>query len=364
MLNSIQSIRALATLTVVVFHAIELVTTAWGLPLPLPTAGVGVLDVFFVLSGFLMIHIMRRDETPGGFLFKRFTRIVPLYWLMTTLAIVGTIGFHGLFPLANLSPLSILSSYFFVPHPNAGGDLEPILSVGWTINIEIWFFFSFALALTLPWGRRTAGVVLMLGVLWLAAHMLLAGSAVEVFHADKFLIDLMIGCLLAPAARLPEAAAFARRTPMLPIIIGAWVVMLALGPLSCGDQACETKTPMTYALSIPAGILVLAAALQDLYRTPTKRNPLVFYGDASYSVYLLHIFVVRGVSAAALTLLGPSPASAMLALALIFAVTFSLAPLLYFCVELKCNQMLRKASWPSFLRLRQTRVPLKPKQLI
>jgi peptidoglycan/LPS O-acetylase OafA/YrhL len=351
-LNSLQSIRALATFSVVAFHAVQFVRRNTGLSLPPFSLGVGALDVFFVLSGFIMVHITKDSETPGGFLFKRFTRIAPLYWVMTTLAIAVAFASPWFFPHTNLSVLSILSSYLFLPYLNGEGELMPILFVGWTISIEIVFFAAFSLALMLPKGRRTAAIVLILGAVWLVGRALSGWIPIAAFYSHKYTVDVIIGCLLAPAARSQLLAAFARRTPMLPIIVGALTMLCLLGPLTHGRPVLTG-----YALCPLAAALVLACALQDLHRTPAKRGLLAFYGDCSYSVYLLHPFTIPAAGLVAISLFGPGLAGSALALALGLAATLSLAPLVYFFVELRCSQLLREASWPSLLRLRGKSAP-------
>jgi exopolysaccharide production protein ExoZ len=344
-LNSIQSLRALATFTVVAYHALALLEfhAAYFMggkrpDIPQLSAGIGALDVFFVLSGFIMIYITKDSETPGGFLFKRFSRIAPLYWIMTTLTIAIALKARWIFPHANLSALSVLCSYLFIPYPDINGALRPVLYVGWTLNIEILFFAAFALALMLPLGRRTAGLVLTLGTVWLIGKALSGLTPVAHFYGEKYTVDLMIGCLLAPAARLPQVVAFAKRTPMRPFIVGAGVVLCMLGPLTFGHVVLTS-----YALCVPAGVLVMACALQDLHREPTKRSLLSFYGDCSYSIYLIHIIVLPLVASRVFRLFGASSMAPVTALTLELACVLALGPLVHLFVELKCSELLRRA---------------------
>ncbi len=106
-LYGIQYLRAFAALAVVVFHAAE----KSGEHFAIGAAGV---DVFFVISGFIMWVISeRRPMTPQGFLLDRIRRIAPSYWLVTAVMIVGAVA--GLFPNLQLTGAHVLASLFFVP---------------------------------------------------------------------------------------------------------------------------------------------------------------------------------------------------------------------------------------------------------
>ena len=95
-LNSIQYLRALAALTVVVAHA-------WDHPLPAtpwPAAAMGEFGValFFVISGYIMVAITGEGRfSAAQFLKRRAIRIVPLYWMATTLAALLALILPSLF---------------------------------------------------------------------------------------------------------------------------------------------------------------------------------------------------------------------------------------------------------------------------
>jgi len=148
----LQALRAIAAWLVVADHTLLDVThaelrnpatsVAWAI------GNIGVY-IFFVISGFIMVHICwddfgRRGAAPN-FLLRRIIRIVPLYWLATIAALIfhkvsATYGAH-----AGWSEL--VRSFLFIPYRDEDGVWAPILRQGWTLNYEMMFYAIFAAAL-------------------------------------------------------------------------------------------------------------------------------------------------------------------------------------------------------------------------
>ena len=179
-LASIQLLRAAAAIAVVFTHAI----TRLGYSFPGAgahsyltgpngqfLAGDAGVDVFFVISGFIMYFVHHNDfGVPGApleFLKKRISRIVPIYWLLTTLAVVIIIAVPNLMVTHNsrIGFSWIASSYLFLPIASRGSTISPIIGVGWTLDYEMFFYLAFAGALFLPLRRG----LLAIGALFVSA---------------------------------------------------------------------------------------------------------------------------------------------------------------------------------------------------
>lgn len=163
----IQALRFIAAALVVVAHATQAVSirlqggdgqSYW----ELGTFGV---DIFFVISGFIMATTTNR--MPGGWVFalefmrRRLIRIVPMYWIYTSLKLlaVGLVAGSSTKPFPTID--HIVASYFLVPYPDASGELWPVLPVGWTLTFELTFYIAFALAIaTTRWRAMFTGAVL------------------------------------------------------------------------------------------------------------------------------------------------------------------------------------------------------------
>src|ERR1700730_5914930 len=160
MIFNIQSLRALAALSVAYFH------TDFG---GIRFGSFGV-DVFFVISGFIMAQICQTDSSH--FFLRRLVRIVPLYWALTLL----------IFGLAKFAPwlvyrapadwADLARSLFFVPYQNKSGLVQPELFLGWTLNYEMFFYVNVALALLIVPPRFAAGLAaaLIIGI-WAALEL-------------------------------------------------------------------------------------------------------------------------------------------------------------------------------------------------
>jgi exopolysaccharide production protein ExoZ len=182
-LFGLQYLRAAAALGVVGFHASE----NSHLNLDLGQAGV---DLFFVLSGFLMWSITEAPTTPMAFFIGRIRRIVPVYWIATCVVLVGAL--FSLFPAITLNTPHVLSSFFFIPARSpSNGHIWPLLVPGWTLNYEMFFYLIFSLVLFLP--RRIQLLVMITIFGGLVASRALAQFPVAelTFYSDPIILEFI-----------------------------------------------------------------------------------------------------------------------------------------------------------------------------
>ena len=223
---SIQYLRAIAALWVACFH--------FGL-----SQGVGFdfgrigVDIFFVISGFVMwLTLCNPETTAKTFVIHRVIRIVPLYWIMTmALAAAATIK-PNLFPLDHPEFYHVIKSLLFIPHASQDST-KPLLSAGWTLNYEMFFYTLLLLTFALSKTKKIIVMTLVMGGL--------AGAGL-VFAPDNVILKTYTSPLL------------------LEFLAGFWLGW------SNGLAKIETYMP-------------------DI-------RPLKFLGDASYSIYLTHGFAV------------------------------------------------------------------------
>lgn len=165
--DSIQILRALAAWTVVYHHYIQIYGNNFTKFVGdgLWKYGVFGVDVFFLISGFIMYESVRnRPQSAAHFIKRRITRIVPNYWFYTVLLVACCLILPGVFARSMPFTLgSITKSLFFIPHLNPSGIGEyPFHTVGWTLNYEMFFYMVFAACMLLPRRYTAAAAVALL----------------------------------------------------------------------------------------------------------------------------------------------------------------------------------------------------------
>jgi exopolysaccharide production protein ExoZ len=284
---SIQALRGVAALMVAFVHCYPIfhgVHHSDPPGFPSFIGGAFGVDLFFVISGFVMVYASEPlFGTPGAsktFFVRRLARIAPLYAAVTILTV---------FTFQSASPRRVLASITFWPFLPKG---LPVLGVGWTLNIEMMFYAVFACALLA--GGRSA-TVLICGVVLLLTILLPSSSWTSVF-GNPIVIEFVYGMAIALAyrsssLRLPTYAVAA-------LLIAAAAGFVLLTP---AIVLWSFKLPPDYHWIIPrhyswgliATAIIAAATLSSIER-PTRASWLiasaVFLGDISYALYLLHDF--------------------------------------------------------------------------
>ncbi len=279
-LRGVQALRAVACLMVVAFHVLEAAAKRSGTAWP---NGSGGVDLFFVISGFVMFTSSRRlAELQDGwrvFLQRRLERIVPLYWLLTAAKTAIALTAPGLAPTTRLSTWNLAASLLFIPARDAAGIVRPVLPVGWTLNYEMLFYVIFAAALALR--RGPLGILLpVLLPLGLAGFWRQEDWPAALSLANGLVLELCGGVALAQAM----ARGWRPNQPASAFLLAAGAVLLLMVPAAGPWRFVAWGLP---ALLMVAGTVGLEASFGR--RLPAL---LLELGDASYAIYLSHVFIV------------------------------------------------------------------------
>ena len=283
-LKSIQVLRAVAAFGVLTLHAAtEKVTFLGGEPGPFRNflLGAAGVDLFFVISGFVMVYssesLFGRADGPRTFFLRRLARIAPLYWAVTIAIILYIYAVHGRVLWDIYTPASLVASFLFWPYPRVDGFAFPVHLLGWTLNFEMFFYAVFAFAILLP--RRAAIAVIIV----VFAALVTLGRYVTLplpfqFWANSIILEFCYGMVIAllyrEGVRLPRAAAWA---------LGAAAV--------AGFAAAATPNSEWRVLfwGLPSAALVASCALSESTWRPGPAGRFFgLLGDASYSLYLVH----------------------------------------------------------------------------
>ncbi len=283
MYANLQALRAVAAMLVAFRHSLihlppyfGISDTGWG--------NVGV-DIFFVLSGFVIFLSAQRAASPTSFFFDRLTRVAPLYWLFLCVLAAMYIVAPAVLAPTTVALDTFVKSALFIPHYNRDfpGLIWPVLVPGWTLNYEMFFYVLCAVGLVM--GRKRLPVYLAGTLLFLFVCGLYNSSdnAIVVTFTSPLLLEFAAGLLLACAATW---GMFDGRPKLAwAVLIGA-VLLLIEGMSSIAFAGWRTN--------IFIGIIFVVGGLVAMERNGLSITwrPLLLLGDASYSIYLSHLFTL------------------------------------------------------------------------
>ncbi|TKW76356.1 MAG: acyltransferase [Bradyrhizobium icense] len=282
MLVYVQVLRFLAAFAVVAFHAWGVAPEGYKVPdgvasVVLAHGGHGV-DLFFVISGFIIFYATHRSPvTAGEFLRRRVERIVPLYWLVTLAVTLLGLTLPDVFGTPGwLTLRHVLKSLAFVSF--TGGEM-PVVYVGWSLEFEMYFYFAAALLMALT-KNVWRNIVVLFSALVIAGQGpgVAAAAGPYAFFADPLILEFVLGVIVGMAFVNGRVA-----WPALAAAICAICVILAV------DAASRV-----IASGIPSACLVAAAVFASRKHVAHAwfARALARLGDASYSIYLAQVNTV------------------------------------------------------------------------
>ena len=285
-----QAGRAIAAFLVVWLHlggtfAYEKYFNTAAFETPFDIGLIGVI-YFFILSGFLITHIHGKDaDRPGRFLSyatKRMIRIYPVYWVVFGLAFVGlklTADNPDLIPTGS----TLLASLALFPMDESlvGGTGAPVILVAWTLQFEMYFYLLFGIAIL---SRKLAmGFVAAIVVCFFTRQLVEVPFLVR-FLSSAFVAAFALGVLTSQAFRrfeIPKLLSYAIVVIALPIFVyaGHYEATKILG-----------RDLQLLSMAVPAALILFSLLQLERAGHSLSGGKLVqFFGDASYSIYLIHL---------------------------------------------------------------------------
>lgn len=291
-LNLIQVFRGVAAVLVVLAHT-DLIFNQnlnQDFLFKIFTFGGSGVDFFFVLSGFIMFYIHQKDighqNRLGTFLFKRFTRIYPLYWVVLTSKIFASLIFSY---NANTNDRGIgefLKAFLLFPQ-----DREILsssfLGVSWTLSFEIFFYLMFGLLIWLkPKFSFPIIAAWLLGVFFhfIGVIKIPQENILLQFVFSDYNLEFVLGCL---AAYILLNRKISNAMPF--IYLGLF--LYTLSAINYFYKIIDGSSVLTF--GIACTLLVLGASSLELKKIINVPNILLYLGNASYSIYLAHGFFIN-----------------------------------------------------------------------
>jgi len=296
-LTSVQALRGIAALLVVLFHLDAMFRE--GAPRSRDfgdfwARGFAGVDMFFVISGFIMVYVTQ-DLAPklrnaGRFPYARITRIYPLWWVFAILMMVYFYTAYGQ-PAApdkangnGVLPY-IVKSFFLLPQTH-----DPVLGVGWTLIHEMLFYLLFAVGLLFPrkyllhWLGVWAGVIVLTSV-FVGVQKGHAGNLAELI-TSPINIEFILGAFVALGLTHEKTSSHGYLFWIGLVLFGLALLMNTPGR----GQYFNWVRVIVYGL--PCAMIVMGAVYLEQQDKLTVPKALVTLGDWSYSLYLSHLLVL------------------------------------------------------------------------
>jgi peptidoglycan/LPS O-acetylase OafA/YrhL len=291
-LQLIQVLRGIASLLVVLLHTTgnyednlgrEFLGGFFGF------GGSGV-DIFFVLSGFIITYTSSRHLSDSSkffpFVRRRFVRIYPVYWIIISGFLLMQIILPSFYKTHyDFTASNLLSTYLLLPgHAMVNG-------VSWTLTNELFFYILFSIAFFVPNKKLLLG---LMGVYALSICVVYAAGYDSGAHnswLNMFLFPMNIEFFLGIVSALVLEKLSMRYCKAM-IITGSLLFLTAA--LLVLNQCILFDNPFNRVLyfGIPSFLIVTGVARLESVKNMKVHGFLLSLGDASYSLYLLHLPVI------------------------------------------------------------------------
>lgn len=297
-LSSLQAARGLAALMVVAFHSlfisVKYVESKNLLPEIFFFGQTGV-DLFFVISGFVMIIAFRNKFGKQGkifdFLKGRFFRIYPTYWVY----------FLAVFLVFQIKPeimngsqggnVNLMASLLLLP-----ASTLPLLMVAWSLIHEVWFYLVFAVILLLPFKWvPSAFFFWFVTIICASLFTTTPDNPYLRVMTHAFSLEFIFGALAGIAyLRLSKRPKPSPRAAALIALTGVGAIAYALsgGAVNGSDVIQSISLERAFAVGGGYTLLLLACALQESNNRLKAFSFLKLTGDMSYSLYLSHVLTL------------------------------------------------------------------------
>ncbi|ENG5921712.1 TPA: acyltransferase [Serratia marcescens] len=268
-LTAIQIMRGVAVLLVLFFHSTENFV-AKNLNGPVFNAGQSGVDLFFIISGFIIFYSAKNKVGyPGAisFMKSRLLRIVPNYWFYTFVFATLLILFPDKFDRSTFEVTHFVYSLLFIPMKD---NIPPLVSLGWTLNYEMYFYIVFFFSIVLLSKLRFIFVSVLILFVYLSSYSMELND----FYKNDVVFEFLLGAILYLYYSKGYHHSF--KMPWY-----AFCVILIL--LICVMSVADTNLRFVN-FGIPCFFIIFLS----LHVNFNEGSILEKIGGSSYSIYLSH----------------------------------------------------------------------------
>lgn len=246
--------------------------------------GAAGVDIFFVISGFVMMLVVKNKQTsPVLFLKNRLSRIYPNYWFYFLLVVLVWLVQPGWVNSSLPGTPDFLNSFLLTPSSG-----PPVISVAWTLEFEIFFYLVFTLFLWIsrqhlaPLLAGTFIALVLVGAIYQPESLLLE----RLTH--PLLLEFSAGVLLGHVLMSRQIPGSLLAIPVAILLFILYQIGFELTQIIPAGNHFERLVNF----GIPAFLLVLGIVSLDMEYEIAYPDLFIRIGDASYTLYLSHILVI------------------------------------------------------------------------
>ncbi len=276
----------MAAILVVLFHLMDIMNNYASMPI-LPgwfSIGTSGVDLFFVISGFIMVTITKgkfQNKTyRKKFILSRITRIYPLYWVFSTVFLTG-IYIIGSNITNQIDIAYLINSFLLLPQNNL-----PLLALGWTLIHEMYFYGVFYLILYIK-----EKYLLKLLIAWIClvlgfSTVLNASNPYVLLITHPLTIEFILGSIVAKLVDIDT-----NLNSLLVFLCGFVSLFIGYSIFYNLHSSIPEGSMRILLFGIPSCLIVYGSVRAE-YEGITYPSLSVLIGNASYSIYLCHTIVI------------------------------------------------------------------------
>jgi peptidoglycan/LPS O-acetylase OafA/YrhL len=297
-IENIQGLRGVAIFFVVVLHLLAM-EQKYGhgerLLSDFLTLGASGVDLFFIISGMVMVTVTRglfqRPAEIAQFFYNRLSRLYPLYWIFSLPVLAIYVAHPEMVNASQGHQVNILESFLLLPQ-----NLLPLLGVGWALIHVIYFYCVFTLLLFAPERRLTNLLILWIlfvaigGLLYEHLELIKPAATIRLI-THPLTSEFIAGCIVA---RLIQNGM--RSHGLMAVAIGIVLLLTGSFLFYSASPGAVPKGWLRVALyGVPWTMIAYGAVALEASSSILFPRFLRFIGDASYSIYLSHVLVISAI---------------------------------------------------------------------
>lgn len=270
-ISNIQALRFLAAFFVILVHLPFFGFGAWG------------VDIFFIISGFIICHITQYSSK--NFLIKRIIRIVPTYWFFTIGVFIISFFLPNLLNNTTFNYEHLIKSLFFIPFDKNGTGHFPILFLGWSLNYEMLFYLIFFIAMKINYKYRSLICSSFIILIFIISNKLSYNNFIFKVYSESIFLEFVLGILIYNFYKnfnyIKKKFNFLFNNSSLIIFIIGYIFIYFNHP----------NLPRVFTYGFPSFLLMYFVLFKLKKNFFNKK--LVVLGDSSYIIYLIHPYIIQ-----------------------------------------------------------------------